>query len=73
MSDDLRVSLILRPFGGDVTIRQVGLGLQPIVLIEAEEEDDDVIFKVDATGLEQEELASILEAITNALRNGEEE
>lgn len=73
MSDEeLTVSLVLRDFGGDITLRQVALGHSPVVLIEPKEVEDDVIFEVDSTGLEQEELADILESIAKVLKEGKE-
>lgn len=77
MSDEqetMTVNLRVREMGGDVSLRQVALGYQPIVIIEPEldEENDEVSFSIDSTGLNQEELADVLEGILVVLRNGRE-
>ena len=71
-TDELRAQITLRPFDAGGELRTVALGLDPIILIEAVEVEDDVIFNVDATGLEQEELAVLLESLVDILRNGVE-
>ena len=70
--DTLEARLVIRDFDGDIEIRQVGLGAQAIVLIEPVEENDEVHFAIDATGLDQSELADLFETLAEILRKGEE-
>lgn len=72
--EQLKVNLILRDIeNGEITLREVALGYQPIVIIEPVEDGDDVSFSIDSTGLDQEELAEVLDLLVGVLRNGEEE
>ncbi len=71
--DSLSVHLILRGEDDDVEFRTLGLGVNPMILIEpVEEANGDVNFNVDVTGLDQEETAVVLESIVDILRRGEE-
>lgn len=64
------IECTFRPFdGGEVVLRQIALGMQPLVLIEPEVDGDDVTFQIDATGIDRAELAQILGLISGALEN----
>lgn len=53
---------------GEGLLRSVMLGYEPIVLIEPEIDDNDnVTFKIDATGIDADDLATILTTLGNAL------
>lgn len=75
MSGEIRIAGTFRPFGAEqVVVRQVALGMVPIVVIEPEidEEDDSVTFNIDATGVEPGELADLFEALASGLRQEED-
>jgi hypothetical protein len=72
--DSVSFEFTFRPVGGSqVTLRQVALGYQPLVLIEPEEIDGNVIFKVDSTFLDRQELADILGLVVEALRQASDD
>lgn len=71
--DELRVNLeIYPPESDDVKLRQIAFGLQPLVLIEPVEVDDDVEFHITASLMNQEELAQLIDLLSTCLANGEE-
>lgn len=64
-----QVNLLIRG-DGDVTLRSIGLGIQPVVLIEATEDGS---ISIDASFFDtQEDLAELFEYLTLVLRQGEE-
>jgi len=71
--EELVVSLVIfPPDSEDIELRQIGLGINPLILIEPTEEDGDYGFKITSSLLEQEDIAGVLEILANAMRNGEE-
>ena len=55
--------------GGEVVLRQVALGLAPIVLIEPSMDGEDVTFQIDATDIGRAELAQLLSVLADTLAN----
>lgn len=53
---------------GQVALRQIAPGFQPIVLIEPVEEDGNITFKVDSTDLDYEGLQWLFEALGETLK-----
>ena len=70
-TEDISIECTFRPFDSEaVVLREVALGMQALVLMEPEVNDDDTVtFKIDATGIERAELAQILGLISKALEN----
>lgn len=66
------LSVTIREYGEDVvTLRQVGLGIQPLLLIEpVEDADGNVNFELSASLIETDELADVLDLVLEVLRNG---
>ena len=71
--DSVTADFTFRPHGSDITVRQVFLGAESLVLIEPELDGDDVVFNVDATGIEASELADVLRVLLAALDQAEAE
>lgn len=71
---DLVTVITFRPPGGgsgEVVMRELLLGMAPLVLIEMNLDGDDVVFNIDATGPEDgEQLARLLGGLVKALREG---
>jgi hypothetical protein len=76
MSNDISVtmSVTLRNDGSTITLRQIALGLEPMVLIEPKITDgDNLHLEIDATSFDsREDLAALLEVATEVLRSGSE-
>jgi len=53
---------------GRVTLREIALGLAPVILIEPELTEDAIVFKVDATDIELEEMADLFEVMAENIR-----
>lgn len=69
MSDSVSIEATFRDSdGGQVSLRTVGLGLQPIILIEPIVEDDNITFSIDATDIDRDGLVEMLELLANGLR-----
>ena len=74
--DDLFVSITARPLPGDeIVVREVALGVVPLVLVEFKLHGDGVHLVVDATGASTvpeviEMLANVVEALTDAHARG---
>jgi hypothetical protein len=66
---EVSINCTFRPFdSGKIILRQVALGHQSLVLIEPEMDDDEnVVFKIDATGLDRAELAEVLSMLGKTL------
>ncbi len=74
INDDLRVTVTLRDSSdGEVSARQVFLGYEPIILIEPVERagTDLIDFKLDATDIEGQDLASILVMLAHTIMEAE--
>lgn len=56
--------------GGEVTLRQVALGLHPVILMSFDAENPETLgVEIDATGFDVEALIELFETLTEALKD----